>query len=99
MSRFKYSARLEGLQPEMVLADIEVNRLWSTMGMVPMVTSANDSEHREGSRHYDGYALDYRTRDIPDYLVQPLVKILKKHLAPLFRVILEEDHIHIEYRK
>ena len=96
MSRVKANVRLDNLHPAMAIADAEVNRLWAQFDLVPMITSGNDSTHRVGSHHYDGEALDYRIRDIPPELIDTIFRILRRNLKPYFRVLLEDDHIHIE---
>jgi len=81
----------------MVLADTEVNRVFGVFGLTPMITSANDSKHRVDSLHYRGRALDYRIFDVPADVLPTIHRILRWNLSPEFDVILEDDHLHIEY--
>ena len=46
-----------------------------------LVTSGNDGEHIEGSKHYVDEALDFRT----------------KHLSPKDKRNLTAEHLHIEW--
>ena len=59
------------------------------------ITSGNDSNHKNGSKHYSNEAIDIRSRD----MVNPIdVKNeIKKTLGADFDVIYEGNHIHIEY--
>src|SRR6267142_2780801 len=67
------------------------------------ITSANDSTHMDGSLHPKGLAIDIRTRDIDPELVTELAKALKLKLNGSvlinrpYQVIIEIDHIHIEF--
>jgi|SRR6267142_261436 len=68
-----------------------------------VITSANDSTHMDGSLHPKGLAIDIRTRDIDPELVTELAKALKLKLNGSvlinrpYQVIIEIDHIHIEF--
>jgi hypothetical protein len=59
------------------------------------VTSLMDGKHMEGSKHYTGHAADLRTRN----LISPRVVAdeLAHALGPDYDVVLEKDHIHMEY--
>lgn len=62
-----------------------------------VITSGNDGNHMKDSKHYEGLAIDIRTRDLtPDQKVK-LVNYLRDRLDTLFDIILETDHLHIEY--
>lgn len=59
------------------------------------VTSAKDGKHMRKSKHYTGEAIDIRTRDMK--YKQIVKNVLQLVLEPCFDVVLESDHIHIEY--
>lgn len=62
------------------------------------ITSANDSKHKAGSKHYIDQAFDFRTKNLIGGHVaarQWTVEIAKE-LGPNFDVVLESDHLHIE---
>ena len=68
------------------------------------ITSANDSTHRPGSKHYSDEAFDVRTRNILAYFPQNVlgearawVGRMEKLLGADYDVIFEGDHIHVEY--
>lgn len=67
------------------------------------VTSLHDSEHSANSLHYGRpgdircRAVDLRINDVPAATAERLVENLKLMLGDAFDVILESDHIHIEY--
>jgi hypothetical protein len=61
------------------------------------ITSGNDGKHMKGSKHYTNEAIDIRSKDM-FYPVGTTLRIRKK-LGRHYDVILERDHIHIEYDK
>ena len=87
----------KGLQPQMVLAALRVENECKLIGVDCWITSANDREHSTGSLHYSGLALDFRTRDIPIELRQSFSNKVKMALGQEFDVVLEKDHLHVEW--
>lgn len=66
-------------------------------GRGAIITSARDGKHKDGSLHYRGDAVDVRTRDLAPAVRARLASALANDLGPGFDVVLEPDHIHIEY--
>lgn len=75
------------------------------VGHESLMTSANDSKHSKNSRHYADEAWDFRTRQ-DNSLRKPLhdKKVLLKlteriqdFLGAGFFVLMEDDHIHVQY--
>lgn len=62
-----------------------------------IVTSINDSVHSSGSLHYKGRAFDLRTRNLKGITPQGMALMLKGQLGKDFDVVVEKDHIHVEY--
>jgi len=58
-----------------------------------IITSTFEGNHGEGSLHYCNDAVDIRRPRKPD----AVIKELKRALGEDFDVILENNHIHIEY--
>ena len=73
-------------------------RVYAEMGHDCMVTACVDGKHMTGSLHYAGAAIDARTRDIAPAEVQKLIAQIKTCLGGDFDVLLEVDHIHIEFQ-
>ncbi|MGH8652375.1 MAG: hypothetical protein ACREYE_09465 [Gammaproteobacteria bacterium] len=62
-----------------------------------VLTEGCGGTHSTRSRHYDGLALDLRTNHMKaDHRVE-LAMNLTTALGPEFQVILETDHLHVEY--
>lgn len=74
---------------------------WRMFALRPVVvTSMNDGQHRAGSLHYAGRAVDIRTHDLalPDaQSFARAVELMVSHLG--FDVVLEDapPHLHVEY--
>jgi hypothetical protein len=73
---------------------LEKSTLW--------VTSANDSEHMDGSLHFNNRAFDIRINNIIAFEEFPLAarvwaEKMQIALGDDYDVLLEHDHIHVEY--
>ena len=93
----KAGVKLADLCPQMVLATQIIAEVYAAYGVDCVVTSANDSEHMEGSKHGTGEALDYRTRDLTSEQQVNLTNTIIASLGQEFDVVLESDHLHVEY--
>jgi hypothetical protein len=100
--KFKPGVRLQLLQPQMLIALQVVEEEFSRFSTDTVVTSANDSTHKEGSYHYAGRAFDFRTKHASG-IAGGIVGAIKQRLGPLgFDCIWEgqntdNEHLHIEY--
>lgn len=73
-----------------------INR--TVAGREVIITSTTDGNHMKGSLHYQGLAVDIRTRDLSGLTKSILGLQLKLALNLLCDVVVESDHIHIEYQ-
>lgn len=100
--RIKSGVKVAGMQPELmlglqILAPV-VQRFLPEM----VVTSICDGDHMEGSLHYKGLAADIRTYiaaqgDIREGTLKQLRDACAVALGPDWDVILEKDHLHVEF--
>ena len=60
------------------------------------ITSGCDGKHKPTSMHYSGNAVDIRTRDA-DFSLKKWVKRIRDKLGTRYTVILETNHIHIQF--
>jgi hypothetical protein len=95
----KAGVDLRGLAPQMAVAYTIAQRVYSEQaGVACVITSASDGKHGPNSLHYQGKALDLRTRTLRPEQVHPVFMALKDALHPGgFDVVLETDHIHVEF--
>lgn len=88
---------LQGIQPEMVAAFPIIDATYMRLGYEAILTSGTEGEHGTGSLHPKGLATDWRTRHMRQDLKPQLVKWLKQNLGREYDVILEKDHLHVEF--
>ncbi|MEL6364311.1 MAG: hypothetical protein AAFR11_05675 [Pseudomonadota bacterium] len=86
------------------LAAIVLSEEFEREGLPLIITSANDSEHMEGSKHYEGEAWDLRTwrPGSPGVQIEPqrrrrLAKRIADRLGPDWDVLAKSTHIHVEW--
>lgn len=85
-----------GLTPQMVLALVIAQSLFDDLNEELTITSAVDSKHGKGSLHYQGNAVDLRTRNLSN--PSEVATRLQTNLGAEFDVVLEDTHIHIEWQ-
>jgi hypothetical protein len=98
MLSLKPGVKIDKLQPQMVLALIVAHEVYRDLGAPCTVTAGNDGAHMAGSLHYAGLALDFRTRNLLADNKELVAARLRERLTADFDVVLEADHVHIEYQ-
>ena len=88
---------VNGLLPIMEFCDNVVHYTFLGLGYASIITSALDGKHSQNSLHYEGLALDYRRRHVPDEVMRQIVRRLRKCLGGDWDIVLERTHLHIEY--
>lgn len=67
-------------------------------GITPTITSAVDGTHMANSKHYTGDALDWRIWESDARgLTASIAAEMRYYLGSDYDVVLEKDHIHVEY--
>ena len=98
MLSLKAGVRITGMRPEILLAAVAAMEVYKAAGHDLMITACVDGRHMTGSLHYAGAAIDLRTRDVAPADVPKLIAQIKSCLGDDFDVLLEVDHIHIEFQ-
>jgi len=97
--KLKNGVSARGIRPELVMALGIADGVYRDNGASMTVTSLVDSTHSRTSLHYSGCAADFRTNDISNAQAKKIVHELRGALGTSdFDVILESDHIHLEYQ-
>jgi len=96
--KIKTGVRLTGLQPQMVLAAIIAEGVYKKYGVECVITSGIEGNHSGTSRHYQGFALDIRTRDFKPADLKNVEHDLKTALGDDFYVLFEGNHFHISFK-
>lgn len=99
--RIKHGVKLGGITPEMAAIFCVVTETLREYGPTTL-TSALDGEHSDGSLHYRGRALDFRSKHIAPHSKDLALAALRRNLGPEFDVLLEgrgtdNEHWHIEH--
>ncbi len=96
--QLKVGVKLLGVLPQTVAAMWIVDKVYQSFGQDLIVTNCSEGKHKRASAHYTGRAFDARTRFFASQKEKVKVKrACKKALGQGFDVILEKDHIHIEW--
>jgi len=93
----KAGVDLRGIKPQMAVAYTIASHIYRARGYWCTITSASDGKHGPNSLHYSGNALDLRTRDCKPDDLQMIYVSLRQALGAQFDVVLEKDHIHVEF--
>lgn len=87
-----------GVRPEILLAAMICKPVVEHFGVPFVITSLLDGKHSPNSFHYKGLAMDFRTREISTPAKkQQLRDRCAMALGPEFDVVLESDHMHVEF--
>ena len=98
--KFKEGIKLQGLREELTYIFPIIDKVHMDLaGREAIITSALDGKHGQHSFHYQGLALDLRTRDLTPYIAEKITEELQRELGNDYDVLLEHDHIHLEYDK
>lgn len=95
--KLKKGVKLNGLKSEVMIAMIVADTIYKGLGVDFVLTSVCDGIHGKGSRHYSGQAFDCRTRDFGPGGAKKALKALKEALGAEFDIVLETNHIHVEW--
>jgi len=96
----KVHPSLKGMKPEMTGAFSIIDKTFESFGYEAILTSGTEGVHSPNSLHPKGLATDWRTKHMRIDLLQTLASRLKKNLGgdhSEYDVVLESDHVHIEF--
>ena len=80
----------------MFKAAVIAEEVYGKQGVELVITSANDGKHGDKTLHHKGLALDLRTWTLGGREGE-VAKALQEALGEAYDVVLEVDHIHVEY--
>lgn len=96
--QLKSNVKLALLKPQLLVAILVVEDIFKKAGIPFVITSVNDGEHMNGSKHYTGEAFDCRTKDINQATLRhSILSSIKSQLDRDFDIVDEGSHFHIEY--
>lgn len=102
MLALKDGATIEGIKPEILLGVMILESIFTKYTYDLILTEATGGEHMQGSFHYQGLAVDIRSKHLPPDIKMSILSAGKKRLTNLFDFILEgvgtaNEHFHLEY--
>ena len=97
MITIKAGVKAGGIQPELLLAIMVIHGIYLRNSCPCTITSLMEGVHSTNSLHYKGRAVDIRTRDVSKPLLDAMVKEIKIGLGDEYDVVLEGDHLHVEW--
>lgn len=86
-----------GVTPKMLVIAAAAANTAEKGNFEVVITSGTDGEHMKGSKHYTGDALDIRISNLSLSNLKALMTGLATRLGDNYDIILEKDHLHIEY--
>jgi len=96
--KLKANVELTRFDIRILLAIQLVYSVYSRYGYDCIITSISDGIHSAGSLHYEGLAADFRIRHLPSRAIAEIIfEDIRNHLTDDYDVVLESDHIHVEY--
>ncbi|MBI4379503.1 MAG: hypothetical protein HY578_10450, partial [Nitrospinae bacterium] len=94
----EYGATGTGLTADITGIEGTVDSIFNSVASKDaIVTFTTNVVHGANSLHYSGNAIDLRIRDLSPSQIPQIVNGLRNALGSDYDVILEGDHIHIEY--
>ena len=98
--KLKSGVKATGLRPELLLAINVADEVYNNHGWELTITSLLDGAHSLTSLHYTGCAADLRTTaaNIPKSTIDAIAADIRKALTVDYDVIVEPDHIHLEFQ-
>lgn len=98
MVRFKDGVSVDGIKKETIALIVILNTYFELrIGKELVITSCTDGKHMKNSKHYSGYAIDIRIRHLSVCEMNNLLAWFKSHHDREFDMVVEKDHIHVEY--
>lgn len=95
MIAIKMGVRLHGIKAEIVMAVVVAESIWDEADETLVITSVIDGTHMQASIHYVGGAIDFRVSESKAVGIR---NRLAEALGMDFDVVLEGDHIHVEWQ-
>lgn len=77
--------------------ETKVIQAFDEVGRSMVITSLNDGQHMTTSFHYRGLAADLRIWNLPPIDPKDVRLRIAEILGKDYDVVLEKDHIHVEY--
>lgn len=98
MLKFKTNVKINGIKPEACIIITVVHSIYSVHDIACEVTSVTEGKHSRTSLHYIGHAVDFGIKNLGTVFAKEILEDIKTALTDEFDVLLEKDHIHVEFQ-
>ena len=88
---------LRGLNKKMLPVFLKAPDIWRKHGKNMVITSGLEGKHCKNSRHFAGMALDLRSLNLDRNARSQVRNELAGALGSEYWILMENDHIHVEY--
>ncbi len=96
--KIKDDVSILGMHPEMIIALMIADKIIDKYGARCVITSGVEGKHsKKTSKHYVGYGLDLRSRDVAEDERQDCADEIGAALGTEFYCAFEINHFHISY--
>ena len=100
--KLKHGISIVGSSPEIIVARKVAGILWGNHDQELVVTAGTEKPelHKEDSLHAEGKAEDYRVRYFDEatrIIIHGQLVIRLGYISKHYQVILETNHMHVEY--
>ena len=92
------TVHIAGIRPELVFALFVAEQIYQKYDKELVITSLVDGRHSPTSLHYAGCAADLRTNFFTRHGAEIIRDEIRDKLGTDFDVILESNHIHLEFQ-
>jgi hypothetical protein len=92
------TVKIQGITTELLFGLFVADYVWKTYDKELVITSLNDGKHSKLSSHYSGNAADLRINYFKPTDKFLIGKTLQRKLGIDYDVIIEKDHIHLQYK-
>jgi hypothetical protein len=94
--KLKPGVNLQDVSWRLFFAAVVAEEIYKKYGAELVITSANDGKHGDKTLHHKGLALDLRTWNLNGRHLEVATE-MRKALGDAYDVVVESDHIHLEY--
>lgn len=100
--KIKAGAKVNGLKVEILLALVILEGIFKGFGVDVVITEGTGGIHRDNSLHYQGLAVDIRSKGLMSEVKQQILREAISSLGQGYDMLLEDEgteneHFHVEY--
>jgi hypothetical protein len=87
-----------GMSPQINHANLVADQAFGEYGHDAVITSLSEGKHTDGSLHYIGHAVDYRTLGMSQSLKETIRSNMARRLGREWDVVLSDKNLHVEWQ-